>query len=127
MSRQPRKSGIRSKKNKPWISGETFKAPLQRRKLKETINTSRSTRIKSNLEAKYRLKDKEIKRLARRDKRKFVNDMATKVEEAACSGDMKTLFSITKQLCNENNPQGNIIRDKSNNSLTEDKLKRWIP
>ena len=71
--------GVRSNKNKPWIPVETLRAPLERRKLKETINTSRSTRIKSNLEAKYRLKDKEIKGLTRRDKRKFVDDMATKV------------------------------------------------
>ena len=48
--------------------------------------------------------------------------MATKAEDAAGGGDMKTFYSVTKQLCNENKPQGNIIRDKNNNPLTEDKL-----
>ena len=51
--------------------------------------------------------------------------MAAKAEEAAGSGDMNTLYSGTMQLCNENKPQGNIIRDENNNPLTvmEDELK----
>lgn len=58
--------GVRRKINKPWISRETLKSSTGE---KETEgNTSRSPRIKSNLEAKYHLKDKEIKRLVRRDK-----------------------------------------------------------
>ena len=53
--------------------------------------------------------------------------MAAKAEDAAGIGDMKTLYSVTEQLCYENKPQGYIIRDKKNNPLTaiEDKLKRW--
>ena len=110
--------GVCRQKSKPRISAGTLKAVLERR-------TARSNRDKSNL--KYRLKDKEIKRLARRDIRKFVEDRATKAEEVAGSGNVKTFYNVAKQLCNENKPQGNIIRDKNDNPLTvaEGKLKRW--
>lgn len=57
-----------------------FKAVLERSKLKGKINNDRSIRVKSNLQTKYYIKDKETKRLVRRDERKVVDDMVTKAD-----------------------------------------------
>jgi len=67
-------------KNNPWISGDTFKAVLERSNLNGKINNDRSIRVKSNLQTKYYIKDKETKRLVRRDERKVVDDMVTKAD-----------------------------------------------
>ena len=74
------------------------------------------------------MKDKKIKRMARRDKRKFIDEQASEAENAAKIGDLKTLYRITKQLSKpEHKPQDITIKDKSGNRLTskESKLKRW--
>lgn len=74
------------------------------------------------------MKDKKIKSMARRDKRKFNDKQATEAESAAKIGDLKTLYRITKHLSKpQHKPQDLTIKDNSGDRLTskESKLKRW--
>ena len=60
----------------------------------------------------------------RKDKRKWVNDLAQSAEKAAGGGKMKELFEITKTLCNERSKSVNAVKDKSGNLLTEETVRR---
>ena len=49
----------------------------------------------------------------RRDKRKWVEDLAQEAENAAQMGRMKIVFDITKKLTNEKSRAVKSVRDKS--------------
>ena len=61
------------------------------------VEQAKSNGIKQHLRAEYRNKDKEVKKSMRKDKRKWVNDLAQSAEKAAGGGKMKELFEITKK------------------------------
>src|SRR6218665_1020113 len=46
----------------------------------------------------YREKDKEVKKRCREDRNKYILEKTKEAEEAAVSGDSKTLFHIVKEL-----------------------------
>ena len=54
--------------------------------------------IKERLKERYRDKDTEVKRSAREDKRKWVDELAQEAEMAAENGRSKKMYSITKKL-----------------------------
>ena len=66
---------------------------------RRNVEQAKSNRIKQHLRAEYRNKDKEVKKSIRKDKRKWVNDLAQSAEKAAGGGKMKELFEFTKTLC----------------------------
>ena len=67
------------------------------------------------------MKDKEVKRSARRDKRVFVEELANEAETAAAIGDLNTVYKITKQLSGRNNTCNKLVKDKQGKQLTTEK------
>ena len=57
---------------------------------------------RSALESEYKTKNREVKRITRRDKRSRVENLAKSVEEAAFVSDMGEVHKITKELVNAN-------------------------
>ena len=57
------------KKNKPWISGESWSLIDERQQMNEKILSTRSERVKEQLRKKYREKDREVKRSLKQTKR----------------------------------------------------------
>ena len=55
-------------------------------------------RIQERLHLEYSIKDKEIKKIARHDKRAHVDNGAMKVEAAAERGEISIVYRLTKQL-----------------------------
>ena len=61
----------------------------------------------------------------RRNKRKWAEDLAQEVENAAQMGRMKTVYDITKKLTNEKKRKAvNSVRDKSGQIITEELQKK---
>ena len=64
----------------------------------------------------------------RKDKRKFIDDLAKEAETAARQHNMKTLYDTTKQLSSKFKATNHQIRDLNGHlqTTTEDQHKRWV-
>ena len=87
--------GFQTKNNKEWMSEDTWKKIEERNEIKQKILNSRSTRLQKQLQSSYKIKDKEFKRNARKDRREFIDAMAREAEKAANRGEMRTLCKPT--------------------------------
>ena len=94
---------FRKKKDKQWITPETWRKINERREAKDNLLNAKSPRLTRRAKEECKIKDKEVKRSARRDKRVFVEESANEAETAAAKGDLNTVYKITKQLSGRNN------------------------
>ena len=120
--------GKKRRKKKPWISETTWRLIDQRADIHKKILATHSDRLKGRLQDLYREKDREIKRQVRSDKRQWVDDNATQVEEAARHQNMRTLYGLTKKLCNDERPQQSVVIEDRDGKLfngKEETLRRW--
>ncbi|XP_046686856.1 craniofacial development protein 2-like [Homalodisca vitripennis] len=90
--------GYRNKNRPDWISEETWEAIQNRKQAKHILNQCRTRDQKEAASREYSRANRNVKRLFRRDKRKYINYLADKAQEAADRGDSKTLYVITKRL-----------------------------
>ena len=114
-------------KKKPWISEKSWKLIDEREDTHKKILGTHSERIKKKLRKKYAYQKREVKSSLRSDKRKWINDIASEAEAAASSHQMRTLYRLTKTLCNEKAKRTFAIRDKNGNTISgkEEILARW--
>ena len=119
--------GYKTKKVKPWISKEAWDLIEQRKEIKLKLDGTNSERLKEKRRVEYKAKDREVKRQIRRDKRNWSEGIAKEAEEAASMQNMKTLYSLTKTICNDKPRQSTVVNDRNGNALTsnEDRRKRW--
>ena len=115
------------KKNKPWITEESWRLIDQRQQINEKILSTRSERVKGQLRTKYKEKNKEVKRSLKSDKKKWIQKIAFEAEEAAGRRQMKTLYDLTKKLCNERPRNTAKVLDKEGRLLSKkaEVQKRW--
>ena len=115
------------KKRKPWISEESWNIVEQRERLHKKILDTHSERIKKQLKDKHAEKNKEVKRSIKADKRKWLENIATEAEDAARKQHMRTLYGLTKTLCNERQRRSTAVFDKEGNLISgKDAIKsRW--
>ncbi|PIK41764.1 endonuclease-reverse transcriptase [Apostichopus japonicus] len=116
--------GTRKRKQKPWIGVESWKKVEERKHIKMKIENAKSIRIKQQLQAEYKAKDKEVKSSMRSDKRKWVDSLAGDAQRAAENGQMKTLYELTKTICNEKPRHATGVKDKQGNIITDEEGKR---
>ena len=92
--------------------------------IKQAVDSSRSDRIKARRKEEYRLKDIEVKRALRRDKREWIDKIA---EESAAMGHLKGVYDAARTLCNTPTRSMDAVKDKNGKLLTmEDQVKkRW--
>ena len=83
--------GFKCKKKEEWIQQDTWKKIEERKAIKQRINSTKSERIKDQLRGRYSLLDKEVKSLARADKRAYVDELANEAEAASGRQDARTL------------------------------------
>ena len=76
----------------------TWKKIEKRKAAKNDLNAAKTRNRMRNASRKYLKANKEVKRSCRKDKRNYVNNLATNAENAAMKGDLGTLYSITKKL-----------------------------
>ena len=119
--------GARKREHKDWISTETYRAIDERRKIKEEIARTTSERIKEVKREQYKVKDKEVKRRARGDKRKRLDDIACEAEDAASGNRLSDLYRLTRELSNKRKSRGSGVRSKEGELLVQDEevMSRW--
>ena len=113
--------GYKAKKVKPWISKESRDLIEQRKAIKIKLNGTNSERLKEKRRVEYKAKDREVKRQIRRDKRNWSEGIAKEAEEAANMQHLKTLYSLTKTVCNDKPRQSTVVNGRNGNALTSNK------
>ena len=98
---------------KQWFGEETYGAIEIRRALRKQLLSTKSPRLQERLKTQYREANRRVKKLAGKDKRDFVEEMASKAEYAAQRGHQGELFKITKSVCGKFHNNSNApIMDK---------------
>ena len=66
----------------------------------DKIHGTKSERIKSKLRVEYKLKDREVKRRARKDKRAWLEQLGNETEKYAENGRNRELYQNAKKITN---------------------------
>ncbi|KAG7507515.1 hypothetical protein JOB18_036752 [Solea senegalensis] len=101
------------REKKEWMSQDTWLKVEERHNLKSNIDNSRTRNQKANATKLYIKANRKVKRSCRREKRKWITDIATKAEEAVSKQDMKTLYRITKTLSGRRREINKPVQDKA--------------
>ncbi|XP_068713222.1 uncharacterized protein [Montipora foliosa] len=118
--------GRKKTQHKDWITADTIRK-LEARKAKNTaLNTIRTRAAKTRAQAEYAAADREVKRNIKKDKRDYIDDLASQAETAAWQGNRKDLYLMTKKLLGKFQQTDKPVRHENRNPLTttEDQLKR---
>ena len=99
--------GRKKQHSKAWISKDTITKVILKRSKKENLNRARTRLQKERIHAEYTEASKVVKKSVRKDKRKFIDDLAKAAEAAARQHNMKTLYDTTNQLSRKFNSGGN--------------------
>ena len=99
-----------------------------KRKKKENLNKARTRLQKVRAHAEYVEANKDVKRSARNDKRKYMADLTKEAETAASQHNMKTLYDPTQQMSSWFKASNHQIKDINGRLLTttEDQNKRCV-
>ena len=116
-----------TRERKEWMSEDTWEIVEERRKLKAKMEAAKTRNQKLATTHAYNMKNTEVKRSCRRDKRKRINDIARETQEAAEKQDMKKVYGTTRLFSGKRNVQTTPVKDKNGEVLTrtDDQLKRW--
>ena len=89
---------------------------------------AKSSRQIHRTQQEYKIRDREVKRSERKDKRNFIKTLASEAEEAAEKRDFGTVYKITKQLCGNNTNHSMPVKDKQGKVITTEREQaaRWV-
>ncbi|VDO48722.1 unnamed protein product [Schistosoma margrebowiei] len=120
--------GHKKHHHKEWITVDTLDKIQERRNKKAAINTSRTRAEKVKAQAEYTVVNKQVKRIIRTDKRKYVEDLAKTAEKAAREGNMRQLYDITKKLSGNRRKPERPVKSKEGEVITkiEEQQNRWV-
>ena len=76
--------------------------------------------MKDHNSEEYREADMNVKRAIRKDKRLYIDGLASEAEEAAKKGHQGTLYSIVKKMSGGNNKACPPVRTKDGNVITNE-------
>ena len=79
--------------HKEWTSADTIQRLKTRKERKSALNTSWTRAAKSKALAEYTAADREVKRNIRKDKRDYIDHLASQAEEADGQGNLTPLRS----------------------------------
>ena len=109
--------GKKKAQYKEWISADTIQRLETRKERKTALNTSRIRAAKSKAQAEYTVADREVKRSIRKDKRDYIDHLASQAEEAAGQGNFKDLYLTTKKLAGKFQQTDMPVKDKDGKPL----------
>jgi len=119
--------GKKEREHKEWLTPETWAKIEGRRELKQKINQCQDQQEKEELRAQYWEANRQVKKGAREDKRRFIHDMTEEAETAARQGNMKRLYEITRTMSGKNFNPSKPVKDKDGTVITGDagQRARW--
>ena len=98
-----------------WLSEEVLQSDKERREVKGKGEKERYTQLNA-----------EFQRIARRDKKAFLNEQCKEIGETKRMGNTKDLFKKTGDIKRTFHAKMGTIKDRNSNVLTEaDVKKRW--
>ncbi|XP_039310343.1 uncharacterized protein LOC105208256 isoform X1 [Solenopsis invicta] len=119
--------GTKSSKRKEWLGEETWELIERRKAIKQEINHANLDTDIAALTRLYNDINRNIKRSARRDRRRWINSLAEAAQTAAESHNSRELYRITKRLSARSFNINVPVRSKEGDLLNtrEDQLSRW--
>ena len=119
--------GFKRPHQKAWITEGTWKLIEERKVLKFKLDQARTRAQKQTAQGIYSAKNKQVKKSARKDKRTYIDNLATNAQQAAAKNDMKTLYNITKQLSGKRTNNNKPVKDKQGNFISNEReqINRW--
>ena len=90
--------GLQDKENEGMDEAGHLDKDFRKERDQTKINATRSQRLKDRLKSRYAELNREVKRMAKADKKSFMEGLTKEAEEAARKQDLKTLYRITKTL-----------------------------
>ena len=111
--------GPRKRKHQEWISAESWRR-VEEKKKKKKMNAVRSERIKERIHKDFSDNDKEVKKGTRRDKRMSADELATKAETAAQTGNMKCVCDVTETMCKDQPKNLGVVKSKDGTILSKE-------
>ena len=119
--------GYRKKQSKPLINATSWKKIEEKRFCKAKVDSTRLEKLKAAYREEYQAKDKDVKKQLSRDRRNWIDKIASDAEKAAKTGNMKAVFDSTRHLCSKPNRRTDSLRSKEGIQLTkeEEVKKRW--
>ena len=96
------------KRNAKWLSREALKIAVKRREVKSKGETERYTHLNA-----------EFQRIARRDKKAFLNDQCKEIEENNRMGKTRDLFKEIRYTKGTFHAKMGSIKDRNGRDLTE--------
>ncbi|PVD22606.1 hypothetical protein C0Q70_18425 [Pomacea canaliculata] len=110
------------------MTQETWTKIESRKGLKQKLNQCQDQQEKEGLRAKYWEANRQVKRSAREDKRRFTYELTEEAETAATQGNMKRLFEITRTLSGKSVNSNKPVKDKNGKTITNDaeQRDRWM-
>ena len=122
--------GRKTRKHKEWITSDTWTLITERKNLKDRINQTQDQEEKHELQVQYWEKNRQVKRSAMKDKRRYIEELSSEAETAAGQRNMKRLYKITRALSGENNNSSHPVKDKDKDGNTfpceEEQRARWV-
>ena len=120
--------GHKTQNRKIWITNETWKKIEERREMKNKLLEVKIEDRIQIIRAEYKLKNKEVKKAAKKDKKEYIEKLAQEAEEAAKTYDIRTLYTITKRLGKKSFKNQVAVNNKNGEKLTneQEQMKRWI-
>ena len=104
--------GKKRKRDKNWVSGETWSLIDKRREIKEKKGSARSQRLIEKLSAEYSLANREVRKNLRKDKRMHHENLASQAEQAAIRGEQSELCRITRDLSGKFQGECGAVKEK---------------
>ena len=119
--------GPKRHQQKEWISANTLRKIQERRQKKAAVNNSRTRAAKAKAQEEFTVANREVKKSARTDKRKYIDSLAEEAENAAASNNLRQLYDITRKLSGKCGRSERPVKDKEGNTVsgTEQQLHRW--
>jgi Reverse transcriptase (RNA-dependent DNA polymerase)/Domain of unknown function (DUF6451) len=119
--------GYAEKSKKEWMSEATWEIVEKRKAAKQKMCENRDQAKTQELENNFNNLNKAVKRSARKDRRKFLENLAEEAQTAADKGHLSELYKITKTLSQKSTNKQVPVKDKQGKIVmaVEDQLKRW--
>ena len=119
--------GKKKTQHKEWIYSDTIKRIEKRKEKKATLNMSRTRAAKVIAQEEYTAADREVKKSTKKDKKDYIEELASQAENAAGQWTLKDLYLTTRKLAVTFQQTDKPFKDKDGNPLTSTKeeLKRW--
>lgn len=119
--------GYKTHERKEWISDHTWQLIADRRVLKAQKLAAVGEDEKRRTMEAYSAKEREVSRCARRDKRRWFDQLATAAQQAADSHNPRETYRIAKVLSGGGKAPNHLVRatDGTLLSTEEDQAERW--